>query len=107
MPTTYRLGPGERSVGYVVLFQDNLGGRPWMRGVTAFPPPTRYGPRSQAFSPCRASDPGSRDSGHRRREPAAAELAAAAARSRVPPTLIGMGGFRVRLGVGLPGGGVR
>src|SRR5258705_9339446 len=61
------------------LFQDNVGGRPWMRGVTAFPLPTRYAPRSQAFSPCRGSDSGSRDSGHRHREPAPAELAAAAA----------------------------
>jgi hypothetical protein len=61
------------------LFQDNVGGRPWMPGVTAFPLPTRYAPRSQAFSPCRGSDPGIRDSGHRHREPAPAELAAAAA----------------------------
>ena len=27
--------------------------------VTALPRPTRYAPRSQAFSPCRGSDPGS------------------------------------------------
>ena len=51
----------------------------------AWPRPSRYGPQSQAFPPCRGSDPGMRDSRRRRREPAAERRAAAAARSRVSP----------------------
>ena len=54
--------------------------------VMASPRPTSYVPRSQAFSPCRGSDPGIRDKGRRHREPAPAEPAAAAARCLVSPT---------------------
>jgi hypothetical protein len=60
-------------------------GPQWPSAVTASPRPTRYVLRSQAFSPCRGSDPGIRDSGHRRREPAPVERVVAAARCRVSP----------------------
>ena len=39
------------------LFRDNVGGPPSVPGVMASPRPRRYVPRSQAFSPCRGSDP--------------------------------------------------
>jgi hypothetical protein len=50
--------------------------------VMASPRPTRYAPRSQAFSPCRGSDPDSCDRRPRRREPELAARAVAAARCR-------------------------
>ncbi len=52
--------------------------------VMASPQPRPYGPRTQAFSPCRDSDPGIRDSGLRRRERgrAAREAAAEARRAK-------------------------
>ena len=40
--------------------QDNVGGPPWMPGVTATPRPTRYVRQSQAISPWRDTDPKSR-----------------------------------------------
>jgi hypothetical protein len=56
--------------------------------VMASPRPTRYAPRSQAFSPCRGSDPDSRDRQCRHREPALGEPAADAARCPHHETLI-------------------
>ena len=53
--------------------------------VMASPRPTRYGPRSQAFSPCRGSDPGGPCTPRHRREPAPGEPADVEARSRVSP----------------------
>src|SRR5262249_19807386 len=50
--------------------------------VMALPRPTRYAPRSQAFSPCRGSDPGSARKRRHRREPAPVERVAATARCR-------------------------
>src|SRR5277367_7086252 len=43
--------------------------------VMASPRPTRYAPRSQAFSPCRGSDPGSARKPRHRREPVPTEPA--------------------------------
>src|ERR1700722_1552163 len=54
-------------------------------GVMASPRPTRYAPRSQAFSPCRGSDPGAVRKQRRRHVPAPIEPAAATARSPVSP----------------------
>src|ERR1700758_1709353 len=56
-----------------------------MTALTAWPRPTRYAPRSQAFSPSPGSDPGSPHKPRHRREPAPVEPAAAAARCRVSP----------------------
>ena len=53
--------------------------------VMASPRPTRYAPRSQAFSPCRGSDPGGVRKQRRHHVPAPIEPAAATARSRVSP----------------------
>jgi hypothetical protein len=64
------------------LFQDNVGGPPSMPGVMALPRPTRYALRSQAFSPCRSSDPASPHTPRYRREPPPGERAAATARCR-------------------------
>ena len=75
------------------LFQDNVGGPPWMPGVTAFPRPTRYALQSQPMSPCRGSDPGSARKPRHRRVPAHAVPAAAAARFRGPHSVVG---WRVR-----------
>ena len=55
--------------------------------VMASPRPRRCAPRSQAFSPCRGSDPGSARKSRHRREPAPVAPAAAAARSRASPDL--------------------
>src|SRR6202453_4635364 len=63
-----------------VLRQGGHASRPI--AVMASPRPTRYGPRTQAFSPCRGSDPGIRYSGLRHRAPAPEEHGVAAARCR-------------------------
>jgi hypothetical protein len=62
-----------------LFYSETLGQPSGLPALTASPRPRRYDPRSQAFSPCRGGDPGIRDSGHRHREPAPAERAAAAA----------------------------
>src|SRR5271169_827689 len=53
--------------------------------VMASPRPRRYAPRSQAFSPCRGSDPGTAHKPRHRREPAPVEPAAATARCHAKP----------------------
>ena len=58
----------------------------------ASPRPTSYAPRSQAMSPWRGSDPDSPGRRCRRRGPALAEPAAAAARCRAKPNLVGWRG---------------
>ena len=51
--------------------------------VMASPRPTRYALHTQAFSPCRGSDPGSASKPRRRREPSRVEPRVASARCHV------------------------
>jgi hypothetical protein len=67
----------------VVCFKTTWAGS-WTPGVTAWPQPTRYAPRSRAFSPCHGSDPGGAHKQRRRREPAPATRGVAAAGCRAP-----------------------